>query len=298
MSARLYNALKACSYDSDRIKLLSYDTPNGITEQQMVAILKCFEYGSHKNSALTHCLLSSDDAEWRTDAIFKCFDYDSEKLNALRSLIDHAKIDMSFDSVVKLLKLLDYDSARATALDVLGVYLEGINRDQVTKLTGVFDYDSAKDKVFRRFGQEPPVREEQQGGASSVFMGGGGGFSMVARNGGSVFAGNVMLQAGPGQRIEARDGKVWINGVLQGAPEPEKKKEIGYPEESKKDEEAKEGAPTCSICLTNKPAATAVPCGHRVYCNGCARKWVRDEKKTECIHCRATLEQIITTYDT
>lgn len=53
---------------------------------------------------------------------------------------------------------------------------------------------------------------------------------------------------------------------------------------------------SCSVCLEGCPDFAFVPCGHRVLCQTCSQRLVRDGHMT-CIICRNLAEMIIKVYD-
>lgn len=57
------------------------------------------------------------------------------------------------------------------------------------------------------------------------------------------------------------------------------------------DRPAADGEKECSICMDNVVQVALVPCGHRLYCNGCAAKL------KECSVCRAKIQTLLRTFE-
>jgi hypothetical protein len=57
------------------------------------------------------------------------------------------------------------------------------------------------------------------------------------------------------------------------------------------DHQAAEGEKECAICMDNAVQVALVPCGHRLYCNGCAAKL------KECSVCRAKIQSLLRTFE-
>jgi hypothetical protein len=84
-------------------------------------------------------------------------------------------------------------------------------------------------------------------------------------------------------------------GVQPASPEA---KAVGVPA-PKKDVATDDPEKRCNICLVHERCCAAVPCGHMLFCNGCARTYVNKKKKDEecqCPNCRAPIVQIVQIY--
>lgn len=85
-------------------------------------------------------------------------------------------------------------------------------------------------------------------------------------------------------------------GKLLKKREREEEEFVECPLESEKDEEAKDGAPSCVICTSNVPACVIMPCMHKSLCCECARSLASQGTKkrgqVKCPVCRAEVEKI------
>jgi len=315
---RLLNALRSASFDDDRLRTLSV-AAHPSTMEEMASVVRLFSFDEGRLSAVKTCIESV--AEGDPSLLICLMSYDEGRTNMFKLLLRNGKMLPTFDMIIKVIGLYSFDDDRLKVVKETVEYLRDISDANVAQLSGKMSIDDAKKKVYTLLGRRYPEerKDNHRGG------GGGGGVRIGGVNIGSIqMSGGVIRINGQefrtddqgnmiinGQRMVPAENEVPAPAVAApavaapaaAAAHPIEQKEAPYvldvPTEQAKDEVAKEGQPTCVICAENKICTVCLPCGHQVFCNGCARKFKElnpTKDKAVCPHCRISLTKIMTTF--